>query len=133
MKSTATLPADTKVWTDPLKTPPQQLTTGPIPARKPRPTIALLREALDAFNVRGICRAVALELFTYWKPAGTVYPSVATLAAGLGVEPRTIKTHLARLDRLGLWVRIPRTGTTNVYDLRLPGPVRADEPVGGGG
>ena len=40
---------------------PHQLTIGPVPARKPRPTIALLREALNAFNVRGTCRLVAFR------------------------------------------------------------------------
>ena len=111
----------------------QQLGLGPVPVKRQRPTIAQLREAMDTFRIRGMCRTVAYELLSYWTPTGITYPAVGTMADGIGVKPRTIKTHLARLERVGLWVRIPRTGQTNVYDLRFPGPVRADEPVAGGG
>ena len=99
---------------------PHQLTIGPVPARKPRPTIALLREALNAFNVRGTCRLVAFEVFTYWEPGGRVFPSVQTIADGLGRSPRVVQRHMSRLERVGIWVRLTRSNNTNLYELRLP-------------
>ena len=90
------------------------------PAPKPRPTMARLREAMTALGVHGMCRLVAFELLTYWEPGGTVFPSVTTLADGLGVQPRIVRGHLARLERIGLWVRVARPGRANLYELRLP-------------
>ena len=97
------------------------LPTGPTGLTKQRPALAQLREALTAFHIGGVCRAVAYELLTYWSPGGTVFPSVKTLADGLGIKPRMLKYHLARLERVGLWVRIRRKGQTNLYELHLPG------------
>ena len=107
-----------------------QLTLGPASVPKPKPTTAKLRDALDAFNIRGTCRLVAYELLTYYQPGGRVFPSVQTIAAGLGMTPRVVQLHLARLHRIGLWVRLARVGSTNLYELRLPGPV--NEATGGG-
>ena len=104
----------------------QQLAFGPVPAPKPRPTGAQLREAMTALHVHGTACALAFELLSYWQPGGMVFPSVRTLAVGLGVEPRTVRTHLARLERIGLWVRVCRKGRTNLYELRLPGPVATE-------
>ena len=101
----------------------RQLTLGPAPVPKQKPTISQLRNAMDAFNIRGTARALAFELLSYWAPGGTVFPSVATLAAGLGLKPRMVQYHMKRLERIGLWSRHGRTGTTNIYELRLPGPV----------
>ena len=107
-----------------------QLTLGPAPVPKPKPTTAKLRDALDAFNIRGTCRLVAYELLTYYQPAGRVFPSVQTIADGLGLTPRVVQRHLARLERISLWVRLARVGRTNLFELRLPGPVTV---VSGGG
>ena len=101
----------------------QQLAMGPVLAPKQKPTIAQFRDACDAFNIRGTCRLLGYELLTYWRPGGAVFPSVATLADGLGLSPRTVQRHMARLERLGLWLRLARVGSTNLYELRLPGPV----------
>ena len=109
---------------------PRQLTMGPVPVPKSKPTISLLRDAMDAFNVKGTARALAFELLSYWAPGGTVFPSVATLAAGLGLKPRMVQYHMKRLERIGLWLRHGRTGTTNIYKLRLPGGV---QPIARGG
>ena len=98
-----------------------QLTLGPAEAAKTKPTLARLRDALDDFNIRGTRRLVAYELLTYWQPGGTVFPSIATLADGLGLKARRAQHHLAGLHRTGLWIRLERTGQTNIYDLRLPG------------
>ncbi len=83
--------------------------------------MARLREAMTALGVHGTCRLVAFELLTYWEPGGTVFPSVTTLADGLGVQPRIVRGHLARLERIDLWVRVARPGRANLYELRLPG------------
>ena len=83
--------------------------------------MARLREAMTALGVHGMCRLVAFELLTYWEPGGTVFPSVTTLADGLGVQPRIVRGHLARLERIDLWVRVARPGRANLYELRLPG------------
>ena len=104
-----------------LPTGPQQVGIGPVPALTPRPTIALLRDAMTALHVHGIARAVAFELLSYWKPGGAVFPSMRKLAHGAGIDPRSVRRHLADLERIGLWVRVGRTGRTNLYELRLPG------------
>ena len=104
----------------------QQLTFGPAEAVKSKPTIARLRDAMDAFNIRGTCRLVAYELLTYWEPGGQVFPLVKTLAAGLGKSERVVQRQLDRLERVGLWVRIGpapvgRPGRhPSLYELRLP-------------
>ena len=100
---------------------PQQVGIGPVPVLTPRPTIARLREAMTALHVHGIARAVAFELLSYWQPGGAVFPSMRALAAGAGIAPRSVRRHLAYLERIGLWVRVGRTGRTNRYGLRLPG------------
>ena len=98
-----------------------QLTTGPAPVVKPRPTQALLREALTAFHIKAPCRATAWELYSYWQPGGAVFPLVSTLAEGVGRDVRTVQRHLKLLQRVGIWVRLPRHNHANRYDFRLPG------------
>ena len=104
----------------------KQLTFGPAEAVKSKPTIARLRDAMDAFNIRGTCRLVAYELLTYWEPGGQVFPLVKTLAVGLGKSERVVQRQLDRLERVGLWVRIGpapvgRPGRhPSLYELRLP-------------
>ena len=100
---------------------PKQLTFGPAEAVKQKPTIARLRDACDAFHLKGTVRLLAFELLSYWQPGGAVFPSIATLADGLGLKRRMVQYHLARLERVGLWVRHGQTGTTNTYALQLPG------------
>ena len=107
----------------------KQLTFGPAEAVKSKPTIARLRDACDAFHLKGTVRLLAFELLSYWQPGGAVFPSIATLADGLGLKRRMVQYHLARLERVGLWVRHGQTGTTNTYALQLPGLAVA----GGGG
>ena len=108
----------------------EQLTFGPSEAVKQKPTIARLRDAMNDFNIRGTRRLVAYELLTYWQPGGDVFPSVQTIADGLGLTPRVVQRHLARLERKGLWVRIARVNSTNLYELKLPG--RVTVATGGG-
>ena len=101
--------------------PQAQLPTGPQPVPKQRPALAQLREALTALHIGGLCRTVAYELLTYWSPGGAVFPSVKTMADDMGLKPRVVRHHIARLERVGLWVRIGRKGQTNLYALHLPG------------
>ena len=75
---------------------------------------------MTALHIGRLCRAVSYELFTYWSPGGTVFPSVKALADGLGLKRRAVRHHLAHLDRVGLWVRIGREDETNLYVLHLP-------------
>ena len=106
-------------------TTPRQLTTGPVQVIKPKPTISLLRAACDSFHVKGTARLLAYELLSYWSPNGTVFPSVATLADGLGLQRRVVHRHLVHLERVGLWVRKARPGRASIYELRLPGPTHS--------
>ena len=101
--------------------PQAPLPTGPTGLPKQRPALAQLREALTALHIGGLCRTVAYELLTYWSPGGDVFPSVKTLADDMGLKPRVVRHHIARLERVGLWVRIERKGKTNLYALHLPG------------
>ena len=118
-----------------------QLTLGPVSASKPQPTLARLRDVLTDLKVHGTCRHVAYELLTYWQPGGTVFPSVKLLADGIGVDRRSVRRHVARLERVGLWVRVGRNGQSNRYELQLPGsevkpkcPLLSPDPgVRGGG
>ena len=99
----------------------KQRAFGPVSASKPQPTLARLRDVLTDLKVYGTCRHVAYELLTYWEPGGTVFPSVKTLAEGIGVDRRIVRRHVARLERIGLWVRVCRQGHSNRYELQLPG------------
>ena len=83
----------------------KQRAFGPVSASKPQPTLARLRDVLTDLKVHGTCRHVAYELLTYWEPGGTVFPSVKTLAEGIGVDRRIVRRHVARLERIGLQVR----------------------------
>ena len=75
----------------------EQLTFGPSEAVKQKPTIARLRDAMNDFNIRGTRRLVAYELLTYWQPGGDVFPSVQTIADGLGLTPRVVQRHMRRV------------------------------------
>ena len=99
--------------------------TGPTPVPRQKPTISLLRAACDSFHVKGTARLLAYELLSYWSPNGTVFPSVATLADGLGLQRRVVHRHLVHLERVGLWVRKARPGRASIYELRLPGPTHS--------
>ena len=107
----------------------QQFALGPVEAEKSPPTIALLRDVLTACHVHGTARELAYELLSYWKPGGNVYPSVRTLADGLGVKPRAVSKNLARLHRIGVWVRQEEHGKTNRYALRIPGVDKTKCPL----
>ena len=86
----------------------QQLTFGPSEAVKSKPTIARLRDAMDAFNIRGTCRLVAYELLTYWQPGGDVFPSVRDHWPMVLASPQAdgATTTWRDLERSGLWVRM---------------------------
>ena len=109
----------------PSSTPNQPgLPTGPNALPKQRPALAQLRVAMTDLHIGRMCRAVSYELFTYWSPGGNVFPSLQSMADGMGLKRRAVRQHLAHLERVGLWVRIGREDETNLYVLHLPGEVQ---------
>lgn len=71
-------------------------------------------------------KAVLLALWTYADPgdaAPRVWPSVDTLAAALGLAPRSVRTCLRKLEAVGAIRSDPRSGRSTVYHLRRPGVV----------
>lgn len=66
---------------------------------------------------------ILLQLAAYWwTPGNHPYPSKARIAGAIGIDPRTVQRHIARLESGGLIRRIPRRSAaggshTNQYDL----------------
>ena len=104
----------------------QQLTMGPVLAPKKKPTISLLRDAMDAFNIRGTARLVSYELLSYWEPGGRVFPLVKTIADRIGKSERVVQRQLEHLERVGVWVRCGpapvgvKGKQPSLYEMRLP-------------
>ena len=105
---------------------PRQLTTGPVQVTKPKPTIAQLGDAMDAFNIRGTCRLVSYELLSFWTPGGRVFPKVKTIAGRIGKSERVVQRQLEHLERVGVWVRCGpapvgvKGKQPSLYEMRLP-------------
>ncbi|PHS25982.1 MAG: helix-turn-helix domain-containing protein [Robiginitomaculum sp.] len=85
------------------------------------PNIIIERQqalGLDAVDIN-----ILLHLAMYWWSADSKpHPSKSTLAKAIGLDPRTIQRHIARLEAGGLIKRIerriPSVGSkTNIYDL----------------
>ena len=108
----------------------QQLTFGPSEAVKSKPTIARLRDAMARVQYPGHVSPCRYELLTYWQPGGDVFPKRSDHRGRARAHPRVVQRHLARLERKGLWVRIARVNSTNLYELKLPG--RVTVATGGG-
>ena len=125
MPSIESLPQAESEPTRPSSAHQPGLPTGPRGLPKQRPALAQLRDAMTALHIGRLCRAVSYELFTYWSPGGTVFPSVKALADGMGLKRRAVRHHIAHLERVGLWVRIGRDDETNLYVLHLPGEAQA--------
>jgi DNA-binding transcriptional regulator YhcF (GntR family) len=67
----------------------------------------------------------------WWKADGKPFPSKATMAASIGLEPRTIQRNIANLQNRGLIRREERRNTstgsrTNIY--HLDGLIKAARP-----
>ena len=105
---------------------PQQLGLGPVPAKRPKPTISQLAAVMDAFNIRGTARLVAYELLRYWEPGGKVFPFVKTIAGCIGKSERVVQRQLEHLERVGIWVRCGRADVgvkgkqPSLFEMRLP-------------
>jgi len=82
---------------------------------------------LDALDIN-----IILHIASYWwEPHNKPYPSKVTIANAMGVWPRTVQRHIARLEKGGLIRRIERRTSragskTNIYDL--DGLIRAATP-----
>ena len=60
---------------------------------------------------------ILLHLFSYWWTAeNKPYPSKASLAAAIGVEPRTVQRRIAAMERAGLIWREERRTSKNGSD-----------------
>ena len=105
---------------------PRQLGLGPVPAKRPKPTISQLAAVMDAFNIRGTARLVSYELLSYWEPGGKVFPLVKTIAGRIGKSERVVQRQLEHLERVGVWVRCGpapigvKGKQPSLYEMRLP-------------
>jgi hypothetical protein len=73
-------------------------------------------------------------LATYcWNGDDTCWPSKATLAHRLGVDPRTVHDRLDVLVGLGLVVKHPRRGKSSEYQLTQLAPRKPASGVGRNG
>jgi predicted transcriptional regulator len=72
------------------------------------PTVIFERQnalGLDSMDIN-----IILHLASYWWKAGNApYPSKATIAAAIGVDPRTVQRRIAKLEGAGFVSRIPRS------------------------
>lgn len=72
------------------------------------PTVIFERQhalGLDALDVN-----IILHLAGYWWKAGNApHPSKATIAAPIGVDPRTVQRRIANLEGAGFITRIARS------------------------
>lgn len=71
------------------------------------PTVIFERQhalGLDAVDIN-----IILHLAGYWWKADTApYPSKATIAAAMGLHPRTIQKRIAAMEKAGFIQRVPR-------------------------
>jgi predicted transcriptional regulator len=64
---------------------------------------------------------ILLHLFSYWwTSTGKPHPSKKTIAEAMGIDPRTVQRHIARLEKAGLVKReerrISKVGSkSNIY------------------
>jgi DNA-binding transcriptional regulator YhcF (GntR family) len=97
-----------------------------------RPTLAkagwasfpnVIFERQQALRLSPIDINILLHLAGYWwNPGNHAHPSKATIAAAMGIHPRTVQKHIEEMERWGYIRRIYRkTGVgdndTNEYDL----------------
>lgn len=89
-------------------------------------------ERAQAFPLEPLDIVIILNLAGYWWKAGNdPYPSKASLAAAIGVTPRTIQRRIAALEKSGFIKRIERKtarggNLTNQYSLE--GLIEAAKP-----
>lgn len=89
-------------------------------------------ERAQAFPLEPLDIVIILNLAGYWWKAGNdPYPSKASLAAAIGVTPRTIQRRIAAMEKAGFIERIERKtarggNLTNQYSLT--GLIKAAKP-----
>ncbi|HBO2152773.1 TPA: helix-turn-helix domain-containing protein [Pseudomonas aeruginosa] len=92
----------------------------------------VLFERAQAFPLEPLDIVIILNLAGYWWKAGNdPYPSKASLAAAIGVTPRTIQRRIAAMEKAGFIERIERKtarggNLTNQYSLK--GLIEAAKP-----
>lgn len=75
---------------------------------------------------------VLMHLFSYWwTPGSKPHPSKKTIADAMGIDPRTVQRHIARLEKAGLVKReerrISKVGSKpNIY--HFDGLIEAAQP-----
>ena len=94
------------------------------------PTVIFERQhalGLDPLDIN-----IVLHLAGYWWKAGNEpHPSKATIAAAIGVDPRTVQRRIAKLEGAGFVTRTARhskKGGTTTNQYSLSGLIRAATP-----
>jgi len=94
------------------------------------PTVIFERQAalgLDPLDIN-----IILHLASYWWTAGNApHPSKATIAAAIGVDPRTVQRRIAKLEGAGFITRIRRSlkkGGTTTNQYSFAGLIKAATP-----
>jgi predicted transcriptional regulator len=93
---------------------------------------SIIIERQKALGLDSIDMNIIVHLASRWWTAdGKPYPSKGTIAEAIGVEPRTVQRHIARLESAGLVRREQRRtkgqgSRTNVY--HLDGLIREAKP-----
>ena len=83
---------------------------------------SIIIEKQQALGLDAIDMNIVLHLSHYWWTADKLpYPSVGTIAAAIGVKPRTVQKRIAALHALGLLTRTQRRNTAKGSDTNLYG------------
>lgn len=94
------------------------------------PTVIFQRQkalGLDSMDIN-----IILHLASYWwKAENEPYPAKATIAAAMGVHPRTVQKHIARLQGAGFVKRTTRFSASNgqlTNEYSFAGLIKAATP-----
>jgi DNA-binding transcriptional regulator YhcF (GntR family) len=89
-------------------------------------------ERQQAFGLDAIDINIILHIASYWwTKEGKPHPSKKTIATAIGIEPRTVQRHIARLEAAKLIRReerrfLAKNSQTNIY--HLDGLIEAAKP-----
>jgi hypothetical protein len=94
------------------------------------PNVIIKRQ--KALGLTPLDANIILQLLTYWwEHENLPRPSKATIAAAIGVDPRTVQRRIASMENAKFIKRVPRTSSTkgsnpNLYDFS--GLIAAAQP-----